>query len=431
MTHSQPKHVHYGVWIALGSILILRLFYAHRFGWTNIPPGTDAESYHAYALAILNQSDWLTQPTFFGDYRPPGYPMFMALVYGVFGHNNLLALYGVQSLLSVLTCYYIYRLAREVVGQGWAWLPFVWAGAYLFYFWYVAMVWRETLIFFLMVYGFYYLAQYLLRPPATSNRPNADLWRFILSFAFLIHTDSRYLAYLPFLLLLFVWQRPLSLKRGVIQFVWMAVIFGLLMIPWTLRNYQAYGGFVLINTRTLDLTKEEKLFTRGFLKSKPVRVQDQARDGMVQVDFGARQKTVPLETVLQTYPKTSLAKAWFHLKELWRPLDTQPTYYGVRYNDKILIKVAGPWSRRHNLLSMAFYGTLLPFLAYGVLQIIRRRPPLMGLLLFPLVMQSLFHTVTWGMERYRLPVDAFVMIIAAYGFQHLWQGLRAATARKV
>ena len=77
----------------LSAFLLLRLIFSYFLGWHEIPPGSDAISYNGYALAILNQPDWLTNPSFLGDYRAPGYPLFLALIYSIFGAEDLFAVY--------------------------------------------------------------------------------------------------------------------------------------------------------------------------------------------------------------------------------------------------------------------------------------------------------------------------------------------------
>ena len=36
-------------------------------------------------------------------------------------------------------------------------------------------------------------------------------------------------------------------------------------------------------------------------------------------------------------------------------------------------------------------------------------------LAFPIAVQTLLHILQWGRDRYRIPIDAFIIIIAAYG----------------
>ena len=58
--------------ICLFIFLVLRIAFSYFTGWKEIPPGSDAISFNSYALAILDRTDWLTNPDFYGNYREPG-----------------------------------------------------------------------------------------------------------------------------------------------------------------------------------------------------------------------------------------------------------------------------------------------------------------------------------------------------------------------
>ena len=120
----------------LSFFFLLRIAYSYFFGWQEIPPGSDGVGYNGYALAILNQSGWLSDPDFLGNYRPPAYPIFLAIIYSIFGAENLYAVYFFQAVLSTLVVYYIFRLSASIFNEKESYLALFWAGVYAFYFWY-------------------------------------------------------------------------------------------------------------------------------------------------------------------------------------------------------------------------------------------------------------------------------------------------------
>ena len=160
----------------------------------------DGVSYNGFATAILQNSNWLTNPDFIGDYRAPGYPMFVAAIYALFGMNNFLAVYVFQAIISTLTCFYIYQFAKKIFNDKVALLSLIWSGFYISYLRYVSMLLRETLVFFFIIVFFYYLYLYLFLTDETKKTKNFCLT--VIFYSLLIHTDPRYLFYLPFFIIL-------------------------------------------------------------------------------------------------------------------------------------------------------------------------------------------------------------------------------------
>ena len=117
--------------------------------------GDDCVSYNGFATAILQNSDWLINPDFIGDYRPPVYPVFIAIIYAIFGMNNFLAVYIFQAIISTLTCFYIYQFAKKIFNDKVALLSLIWSGLYISYLLYASMLLRETLIIFFVIVFFY------------------------------------------------------------------------------------------------------------------------------------------------------------------------------------------------------------------------------------------------------------------------------------
>ncbi|MBI5240317.1 MAG: glycosyltransferase family 39 protein [Elusimicrobia bacterium] len=77
----------------------------------------DALQYHAYAVHMVQDGRYVDEK---GDrlFRMPGYPVFLAAVYWVFG-PSVAAVQLVQALLSALACLCLYGAARRLYGEGW------------------------------------------------------------------------------------------------------------------------------------------------------------------------------------------------------------------------------------------------------------------------------------------------------------------------
>ena len=403
--------------IILSLIFVVRLFFSYFFGWHEIPSGSDAISYNGYALAILNQPDWLSNPSFLGDYRPPGYPLFLALIYYIFGVENLLAVYFFQAIIGTLTVYYIFKLFSSIFGDKKSFLSLFWAGFYFFYLWYTGMILRETLLFFLIIFSFYHLWLFFQREKPIHCLRIGNLWAFIISFTFLLHTDPRYLFYIPFFSILFVIYS--DFWKGVKNYSWVLAMLILLLVPWTVRNYIAYDGFVLINTRTLD-ARQNNISMRTKQLSAAMVTQTENKDypteqERVLIKKGQNPNDRLSEEIAiikkDVYPATPfVGRKIYRLKEMWIPFRTWSDYEpfpGARFRE--------PWSLKHNLTSLIFYGTLIPFFFAGAFYLFKTRNKAIWFLLFPIAMQALLHFLMWGRERYRKPIDAFIIILGCYG----------------
>ena len=413
--------------LCLGIFFLLRIIWIYYQGWQEIPSGSDAISYNGYALAILTQPDWLSNPSFLGDYRPPGYPLILALIYSIFGVQNLLAVYIFQAIIGTLTVYYIFKLSSSIFGERKSFLSLFWAGFYFFYLWHTGMLLRETLVFFLIIFSFYHLwVSFQSEKPDHCLR-SGNLWAFIISFIFLLHTDSRYLFYIPFLAILFVIYS--DFWKGVKNYSWVLAMLILLLVPWSMRNYIAYDGFVLINTRTLD-ARQKNISMRTKQLSAEIVTQTENKDypseqERILIKKGQNpNKRTPEEIAIikkDVYPdSTFLGRKLYKLKEMWVPFRTWSDYEpfpGAKFRK--------PWSLRHNLSSLIFYGTLIPFFFMGIFYLFKTRNKAVWFLLFPIAIQALLHFLMWGKDRYRMPIDAFIVILGCYGMVVIYDLIRS------
>ena len=414
-------------------LLLLLFFLVLRIGIVIVAGQNESEfadgvSYNGYATAILRNSDWLTNPDFVGNHRPPIYPMFIAIIYAIFGIRNFLAVYIFQAFISTLTCFYIYKLSKRIFNEKVALLSLIWSGFYIFYLQYVRMLLRETLIFFLIIVFFYYLYLYL----TDENRKTRYFWLSLIFYFSLIHTDPRYLFYLPFLIILFIIYQPFW--QGVKKYFIFLGITILLMVPWSIRNYIACGGVVIINTRGIDLRKKDERSYKmssyqsnassfGIINttSRKNYPTEEERELIKQgLNPKGRTKDELIAVKNDVYPdSTFFGRKLYWLIELWRPARFSPDYFP--FPDA---RFQGRWSLKHNLSGILCYGLLLPFMILGIYFLVKQRNKVWFFLVFPILTQTLLHFLQWGRNRYRMPIDSFIIIIAFYGLQQIYIATR-------
>tara|TARA_Y100001970_G_scaffold294299_1_gene450065 strand:+ start:19763 stop:21031 length:1269 start_codon:yes stop_codon:yes gene_type:complete len=402
--------------------LIVRIIYIIAFS-TNKITG-DAVSYNTYALSIL-EADWLANSDFIGNSREPVYPLFLAFIYVLFGKNNFMAVYVAQAVISTLTILYIFKLSNIFFNQKISILALIWSAFYISYLRFSALILRETIIFFLIISVFYYLWLLINSNKKSILFKNKYFWFFIFIFSTLIHLDARYLIFIPFLSILFIYYN--GIRYGLQQYALILFCIIVLIIPWTLRNYFAYDAFVLINTRTIDLRPKndrENIFEKRFennvinfgsINHSEINKNYPQNDERLLIKEGFNPRARSAEEVnaivKDIYPdSTFFGRKLYWLKEFWRVARFKADYFP--FPDA---RFQGVWSLKHNVSSILCFGLLIPFATIGIIIMLKEKHKASLFLLLPILVQTLIHMLMWSRDRYRMPIDAFIIIIAAYG----------------
>ena len=423
------------IFLMLLFFFILRIIVIFFFSKAN----GDCYFYSNYALTLLEGTKWLYSSDFIGSYREPGYPIFLAFIYFIFGKENFLAVYILQCLLSTATIFIIYRLAAAIFDKRTAFIAFIWSGFYIYYIWSACRILRETLVIFLFILLFYLLYRYLNLPD--EKRKAIYLISSASIYFFLIHTDSRYLyLILPIPMIFTIY---LSFRKGVKNFLIFLCLVIILSTPWAIRNYIVYKNFVLIST--FHFKPSNNLFM-SFKHWKWLFTFKDEREILSKTVLNANEQDYPLQkkqelikTALQL-PKTATAEAfivgtfktldaelypfyysslqfkWLSLKKLLTPVMLQKVFIVNSYSGTgfSLMKYR-QWPLIYNILSFACYGTMLPFALAGVIMLLRQKNKVTIFFLLPLIFHIFLHTIGSGLPRYRFPVDSFLIILGAYG----------------
>jgi 4-amino-4-deoxy-L-arabinose transferase-like glycosyltransferase len=175
------------------------------------------------------------------SFRAPGWPLFLAPFYAAFGSCYPLV-YVLSCLLGALSCVLTYLLARELVSEGLARLAGGLAAVYLPHAWFATMLLSENLFVPLLVLGLWLIIRHLKRPSVGL----LALSGLVLGFATLTRPFA--LLLLPLLLgvLVVAWRR--ERRPLVVPALVFTAAFAACIVPWTVRNQQVHGRFVLVAT---------------------------------------------------------------------------------------------------------------------------------------------------------------------------------------
>ncbi len=204
-----------------------------------------SEAYDSYATNLLQTGVYGREAGVPDGLIPPLYSYVLASVYGLFGRGALqIAVF--HTLLDVISIILLYQTGRRLFPKG------DWVGALggLFYALYPYLIFQNlTLIdtpFFMVLLHAFVLLMVLLRERNLLDKSAwllAGLGGLVLGLSLLTRAILPPLAVLIAIWFLF----RLNLKQTILRLFPVALIGGLVVAPWIIRNYQVYGVFVAVS----------------------------------------------------------------------------------------------------------------------------------------------------------------------------------------
>ena len=223
--------------VRLGLVLVLRDLHVGPVGVSS----ADDVEFNRLALNLARGAGYVGDKGDPTSFRAPGWPLFLAAFYAVFGPSYPMV-YVLLCVLGALGCVLTYLLARELVAEGTARLAGVLAALYLPHAYFSCSFLSEALFVPQMLLGLWLFIKHLKRPSLLLLAASG----LVLGWAALTR---------PFALLLMplLWG-VLSLNARqqrralLVPALLFTAAFAVVIVPWTLRNQQAHGRFVLIAT---------------------------------------------------------------------------------------------------------------------------------------------------------------------------------------
>ena len=359
----------------------------------------DQISYDALAHSLLAgkgysfEQDWYPGFTRAGDQTAHWsflYPIYLAGVYGVFGHHPLAARLLQSVITGVLCVFLIYRLGRQLAGERVGLVAAGLGAVYAYFVFYDATLMTEP--FF--VIGVLAMLNLSLE---ISTRDHPSIWQWLLLGLVLgltVLIRQTLLLWIPFL---FVWLVWAGWKR--IQW-WGPVIvlgvMGLLILPWTVRNYRIYGAFLPLNSNagyalySANHPDHGIQFDQDYVAPLP---DDLIDTGLNEAQWNTALALRGFEFIFQD-PRRYLLLS----------LDRIPIFFNFWFSPESTLA--------SNVMRVLSFGVYLPFILYGLVLSLRDWRRYSLIYLFGII-YSMMHIFTWASVRYRLPVDAALMPLAA------------------
>ena len=395
------------VWAAAAAGLLLRLAFGFGY-WVGKPLTHDEREYLALADSLVEGRGFTypelpagePQPERFG--RAPVYPLFLAGVLGAgraLDLDPLAAVKLAQALAGALAVALIALLAGRIAGSTAAKVAAWMAAAYPPLVWTPAYVFSET-AYMVLALAHVLVSDRLMSPGGGTHAAERGWLGSGMLGGLAALTRPAHLFYL---LLLGAWL----LRRGRIAALALVTAGALVAIaPWTVRNYRAYGQFVLIASEggiTFWTGNHPRARGEGDMAANPAIKLDNLRlrnahPGLTPEQLEPIYYREALRSIAANpgWWVTLLARKFFYI---WVPAGPSYTLHSTRYL----------------AASVVSYGVLLVAGVAGAAVLFRRRrwPTATALLLGSAV---LVCVVFFPQERFRIPViDPTLIVIAASG----------------
>lgn len=364
---------------------------------------------------IGNAQLLISDHTYGDSWRPPLYSFFLALVYFLFG-QSLLVVRIAQAFLGAATCLLVYYIGRNVFNRKVGFIGACFCGLYPYFIYYTGDVLSETLFTFLLAASLAGLVYFQEKP--TYHR--AILSGFCLGLTSLCKP-----VILPFIFLLPVWGIIVyrqQLRRVLPKVIIVFAAALLAILPWSVRNYLYYHEFTLISTSGVYLWMSYNPYTVRLEKIPELLPAQDQNSNYLPADFEYFPKQRFME--INKLPRMEADKVF--KREAWDFMKNDPkTVIWLWYKRffhfwRLYPLVATPANKVAAFLTS---GSVIILGWMGLIMSIKNwRKTMLFLLL--LGTYTVVHIVSLTNIRYRVPIDTFMMVFAAYALWRLYLLLR-------
>ncbi|MFQ5420246.1 MAG: hypothetical protein ACE5EY_07775, partial [Anaerolineae bacterium] len=348
------------------------------------------------------------------------YTLFLTAVYFVSGRSVLVARLLQAVAVGMLMPWLVYKLslktfAREVTVAGLAGrlgvnraeliglLAAAIVSVYVYFFYYAAALITES--FYITSLLWVFLVAIEIKE---EERPSWKQWLYLgVAMGTAVLLRQLFLLFIPFIFLWIWW----SARPRLLWFVMPAVVVTLMILPFTWRNYQVFDRFVLLNTNSgyAFYWGNHPIHGTHFIPILPD-------------DKGSYYQLLPKDLMTQGLNEAELDSALLG-RGLGFVQDDPGRYILLslsRFAPYFQFWPSANSSTISNIARILSFGLFLPFMLYGLFMALRDglgslqiflKTPTALFLLFMLIYTGI-HVLTWTLIRYRLPIDALLIIFA-------------------
>jgi 4-amino-4-deoxy-L-arabinose transferase-like glycosyltransferase len=407
--------------ITLAASVLVRVAAAIYIGNSvDVLPGTfDQVSYHNLAIRVVGGHGFTfgepwwpatdaDAPTAHWSYLYTGY---LVLIYKLFGLNPLVARIIQAVIVGLLQPYLAYRIGRFLFNPVAGLAAAILTAFYAYFIYYSATLMTEP--FYILAIMASLLISMRLVGKVSEDGENQNgilarenLWMGVwlgLTLGVAVLMRQLFLLVVPFILIWIWWA---SGKRIWISLFVSVVMIIIMVIPFTIFNYLQFDRFVLLNTNAgyALFWSNHPIYGTSFV---PILTEDLGSySALIPEDLLSLDEAALDQELLKLGIGFILEDP---IRYLLLSISRIPPYFTFWPSAS-----SGLIS---NISRVFSFGIMLPFMLYGLYRSFAERVK-------PLIMQPLFliylfmiiytgiHILTWTLVRYRLPVDAVLVIFA-------------------
>ncbi|TKJ41540.1 hypothetical protein CEE37_02965 [candidate division LCP-89 bacterium B3_LCP] len=335
--------------------------------------------------------------------RPPLYPLFLALQYLLFGHHILL-IRIFQAIMGAYSCVLIFYIADKLLGKKPASISAWISVFYPYYVFITGLLYPTMLTTFLLICTIYFLVLAVQDKSIIS----AGIAAFLLGLASLAVPVC--LAFVPFLLIWFIFWSGLGKSRGLIYGLIALVVVVITLVPWTYYGYQHYGRLIVIDPR--------------LEKHLPIIKSPDESNPNAGYNGGGERFNMILDQ-----PGRFMGNAAGEFVRFWKFIPDRIVTSRMDYRQKVheeddRMVVDHPYTSHFlDWVSIFSYGPVFLLALVGIALNLAHWQ-LISLPLLLAISQALGYSMFFAQTRYRLPIEFCLMILAGGGIYIIWKKIR-------
>lgn len=378
--------------------------------------GGDAEFYVRLASTVAQGMGftYAYQPTAF---RPPLYPLFLAGMMGVFGTYYAVATRFFQCAVGLGTVWFCWRTAGRIFGENEGWSTLLMA----LYFPSLAIFSTELMTECFATFLTAAIFWLVLNNPHIMDRRTALYLGLIVGVASVLRFNMAILGLVPAWVLI----RSAGWGRALPNLGVLALVSGVIVSPWVVRNEIVFHGQVLFSTQGGYNALQGVLTPQG-----RAQVGDQetlrAAGAWLSSDL---ESNGPQRLRLSSEPELD-RQAWNLARGIWRqktwrllPLMISKVGCFWFSTDQLFSTHSFPWKiRATRVVGVMLYWCLLALAVMGWVQLHPTSPDTARFLLGYAVLISLSHLPFIMTGRHRIPFfEPLLLILGGAGWTELWR----------
>jgi len=374
------KKDYYILLIIFFAALFIRTAYTVFFVGISSVPDYDSVQYNSYAVSVAGEGVYRDGND--RSFRSPLYPLFVAGVYYIFGHSYP-AVKIVQIILGALTCVLIYFLGLEYGSRNVALYSGLFSCVYFGLFAQPAHILTETLFTFLLILS---ILCFMKMDQSAAYKYMGPVFAGLTAL-----TRPTTLIFPAFIALWFIIKYPF--KKALKETVISALLFFLVIVPWTARNYSIHHKLVFISTDGgIAFGGVHNSDAKGQWSLKYIDISKYS--GLNEVERDKKLFDMGIEYLKGLTP--------------------------IQLVKLELLKISAfiyPFLPKYDFT----YGIIFPFWIYGMFLMYKKKEAKNYLLFFVIALFFTSVVIICGSPRYRGPMSPYIIIFGAAGVENIYQ----------